>query len=216
MNNEFQKHVKEWQEVRLSKLEKDDMLKQIFERPLPSPYARYLRVFAYVQRPALLALLIGLGVSSSLVYASTRSLPGETLYSLKTAVVEPVVDALTFKPEEKLLREEEKVSTRISEAEALQKQNKLDDKKAEDLKRKIEKSSNGFVKAAEAVAKKSATSTEKQDEKREELKNKFKEKLNQSEQEPEERGGEKIERLKDRAVQVLEGRDNKVPLEKGL
>lgn len=210
--DDFEIQLKNWRDVRLTEAEKASMLKEVFSRPVPSPYARYARAFAYIRKPAGLTLIAFFAFSSSVAYASQRALPGETLYAVKVKMVEPVVTALTFKAEKKLEWEAKKVERRIGEAEALAKEHKLDDEKAKDIERKIEKSSGTFGAVAEEVSKKAATSTKKQREKEEELKQEFKQKLESHESDSKDKHGEdheKIERLKERAVEALERKGKK-------
>ncbi len=206
MNNEehFKKGIHEMQSVRLTDLERAAMLERILNTPIVSPYTRYLRVLVYMKKPAaalMMASLILVLSAGTLAYASEAALPGDLLYSVKTKLVEPILDKVNIAPEKKIVWEEEKIERRIAEAKALVVEDKLDEKKSRELEKKIEKSSAAFVTAAEAVSRKTATTTEKQEEKQEELKKKFKERL---EDKKEDKSDEKINRLKDRAVKVLE------------
>lgn len=200
----------------LTEKEKSLMLEGVFAAPIKSPYARYVRVFAFVRRPVMaLSLIIVLGFGS-VVYASEAALPGEKLYAVKTKVVEPILDKINSSPEKKFTWEEKKVVRRIEEAESLAKENKLDEVKTLELEKKIEQSSISFVVAAEAVASTTATSTKGRQEKVEKLKQDFRNKL---EEKNENKSGEKdneqkereekIKRLKDKAVKSLESKGNK-------
>jgi hypothetical protein len=168
--NEFQKGLKDIQKVHLSEAEKSAMLRQILATSTVSPYTKYLRVYV----PVCLMFILIFG---SVSYAAQGSLPGEKLYTLKTRVVEPLIGTLHTLPEEKVAWEEEKVSRRITEAEQLATQNKLDESKTLELEEKIEKSSRAFAKAAEQSASSTATSTKGHEEKVEKLKQTFREKF---------------------------------------
>lgn len=192
-----------WKNERLAGAEKTLMLESIFAMPVPSPYARYMRVFAYVKKPAALALVLCLVFSASVAYASQAALPGDTLYALKTRVVEPLIGIAAFAPKQKLEWEQEKVVRRITEAKALAEKNELDEERVKEFEEKIEKGSTKFGVAATEVSKKAATTSEKQAEKREELKRDFRASLEVGKKQ-EGGNGDKIERLKDRAVKALE------------
>lgn len=185
------------------------MLERIFAAPIPSPYTRYLRVLVYVRKPVVMSLALFLVLSTSVAYASQKALPGETLYAIKTRVVEPLIGVTTFAPIEKLEWEQEKVVRRITEAKALVEKDELDEEKTKSIEKDIEKSSLKFGAAAEEISKRSATSSEKQAEKNEELKRRFRENLDIKKGQRENKDDDKIERLKDRAVRALDERSKK-------
>ena len=219
----FKKGIEEIQEMRLAEAEKSAILQRIFSTPIRSPYTRYLQAFAYVRRPASALVVVCLIFAfSSVTDASQNSLPGEKLYSLKVAMVEPILDHFNTAPLEKLAWEEEKISRRIAEAESLADQNKLDEKKTKELEDKIEKSSSAFAITAEVVASSTATSTNAHREKVERLKREFKHKLeadrvmhddeekdNKKQQKGDRDKEAKIKRLKDTAVRAVDSAQNR-------
>ncbi len=233
MSKIFDKRITDWRNERLTDAEKSHMLANIFATPIESPYTKYLQVLVYIKRPVVGALLACLILSSSVVYASQNALPGEKLYAVKTRVVEPVLDALNTLPAQRLARQEEKVVIRLAEAKALATQDKLDERRVKILEERIEESSTKFSIAAEEVVENTATTTKQRDEKREELRNKFREKIAQDKEREEDQvqagiqamsaslqvedtseksrdnNRDQIERLKDRALRVLEERREK-------
>lgn len=204
--NDFKKGIGGLKKIRMEKSEKNLILTRILATPIKSPYAHktaYL-VFAFC-----LLLII---TSVDIVRVSGNALPGDKLYGVKTRVVEPVLDIVNSTPEEKLVWEEEKINRRIVEAEALIEKDDLDEKKLEDLERKIEKSSRSFVRNVEIVASSTSVSTTSAKEKSNDLKLKLRQKINNEKDEREESFSskrrnnqrEQIKRLKDRAIRVLD------------
>lgn len=81
-------------------------------KPKPSPYIffSHLREIAFI---CLAIVVLGTGVT----FASSTSLPGDTLYSVRLAVYEPVEDALTFSSKGKAKLAVEKVNRRLKDLE---------------------------------------------------------------------------------------------------
>jgi hypothetical protein len=178
-NQEFKKGIREVHEMRLTEREKAAMLAHVFSMPIRSPYSSFLNVFSMIQRPmaatfSLLVIVLG----GTLTYGAENALPGEVLYPIKTRFIEPVIDTVSVSPVAELEWEEKKVERRLLEAEALAQEDKLDDEKAQELERRIQKSSAAFAVAAEKSASSTATTTQGRDEQVARLKQKFLEKLN--------------------------------------
>lgn len=140
---DLKKALNELKEVGMTKLETEAMLEQVFSTPIPTPYFKRNKVFALVM---VLVLVFSTG---GVTYASNDALPGDILYPVKVRVVEPILDVVNVSPERKVAWSEEKVTRRIKEADALAKEDKLDDKKVEELEKEIRKSSIEFAKAVE-------------------------------------------------------------------
>jgi len=85
-------------------------------------------------------------------------------------------------PIEKVAWEEEKITRRIEEAEALAEDGRLDEKKLKKLEREIEKNSHVFVKVVNIAASSTATSTSSAVEKARDLKQEFRRKINEREE----------------------------------
>ncbi len=222
---DLKKALNELKEVRMTNLETEAMLEQVFRAPIPSPYFKRNKVFALVM---VLVLVFSTG---GVTYASNDALPGDILYPVKVKVVEPILDVVNASPEKKVAWSEEKVTRRIEEADALAREDKLDDKKAEELEKEIRKSSIEFAKAVEdrdeedeeekekrkeefrkkVEAKEFEVKVEyieeKQEGKAEEKEEKFKEDIEK--QEKKEEQSEKVRKIKDTAINALDKEDRK-------
>lgn len=180
---DFNKEIHELKNIRLSKSEKESIFKNVMSTPVESSYVKRSPIFVsiftrhtqvFVAASLVLAMSFG-----GAIYASDDSLPGDVLYSVKTAMIEPVLDVVYSAPEDKLLWEEEKVERRIAEAEKLIEKDELDEEKLAKLEAKIEKSSIAFAAAASLVASSTATSSFSKKEREKEIKQEFKIKINE-------------------------------------
>ncbi len=205
-------------QVSMTESESGDMLAQILSTPIPSPYSHgVLSRFAAVSRMQLgvLSLLIFTLSFGGVVYAFESSLPGDLLYPVKIAVVEPVLNVVNRAPEKRVVWEEEKVTRRIKEADALAKEDKLDDKKLEELESKVRKSSQAFVSAVE--------DEDKEQDEKEKRKDEFKKKIEDDDKDDneddedddkdksEERRDQKerVKKIKDTAIKTLDDEKDK-------
>lgn len=176
MSRDIEKDFDNWKNVTLSREEKEVMLKTILATPLESPYARFMRVFAYAHRPLVGAMALILVISGT-AYAAQGALPGDALYSVKTEVVEPLLGAFNATPERQVAWEEERVTRRLAEAAALVEKDALDEKKSDALEKHIDESAQAFKVAAREAAARAATSTEERERKQEEMTRALREKL---------------------------------------
>lgn len=147
-NNKFEKGIKEIKKVALSATDK----KRIFDKiiaspmqpaPLPSPFVSLhsRKYFYYIAVPCLVILLGG-GVA----WASQESLPGDTLYGVKTKIVEPVVGALKHSSESKARYQGTLAIKRFTETERLIQENRLDESTEEEIDVLLHKHSENFNK----------------------------------------------------------------------
>lgn len=204
MNKEdFRKGINGLKNIRLTEAEKTRMLERVFSAPIKSPYMKRVPVFV-----SCLILVLSFSVAT---YASGASLPGDILYPMKIKVVEPMLDVVNSAPEKKIVWEGEKVTRRIVEAEKLAEKDELDDERLEELERRIEKSSTAFAEVANIIASSTATSTLSARERAKGLRQELRKKINEDkddgkESSNKERGNqrEKIKRLRDTAVRVLD------------
>jgi hypothetical protein len=210
---EFNKGIKEFQAFSLSNIEKSRMLEAVLQTPVESPFD-WGEVSTFFRKPIMAGYVLASFTLTltSFAYTAEKSLPGETLYSIKTALFEPIQDQFHLSPAEKLEWEAEKIDRRIAEAEELSKNNQLDERKTEELEKKIKKSSSAYAVAAEKVASSTATTTEGRNQKTQALKESIRKKLEDKKQaetkkEEKQEEKEKIKRLKDRAVKALDERD---------
>jgi hypothetical protein len=123
-----------------------------------SPYVRNLRVIMHAVRSPFhfphafkvlaLVLIVGVGGGTSLSYASENSLPGDTLYTFKVNVSEPMRGVLAVSKESKATFHADLIVKRVGEAKTLKETGELTPEKTEIVKTLIEKESETFVAAA--------------------------------------------------------------------
>jgi hypothetical protein len=105
-----------------------------------------------------LVAVVFLGGSIGAVLASEKSLPGETLYSVKVNVAEEIRAALIFSPEEKADWEVTRVERRLSEIKTLLEDGDAIEKTIiEEVEHNIESHSNAVAKAALTLQKQGDT-----------------------------------------------------------
>lgn len=211
-DKQFKKGIEGLKEIRMTDGEKSRVLEKVLSTPIKSPYRVRIPQFVLV---CSLILLISFGGAVS---ASEASIPGDLFYPVKTRVVEPVLDVVNSAPEKKIIWEEEKITRRIAEAEKLVEKDKLDDKKLEELERKIEKSSIAFSQAVEKVASSTATSTMSRREKARDLRRDFRDRINDEREknDREENNERKIEteELREETKKELSNRNERRTLER--
>ncbi|KND51370.1 MAG: hypothetical protein ABA06_03610 [Parcubacteria bacterium C7867-001] len=117
-----------------------------FPRAVVSPYWNPL----FMRTSAVFALFILIGGST--VFASDTSLPGDTLYGVKTSLVEPTQGFFAQTPEAKVSWNTKLVSRRIEEAEELAAGDKLSDRAAEQLALHIDTNVKAAQEARSALA----------------------------------------------------------------
>ncbi|MGB3921934.1 MAG: DUF5667 domain-containing protein [Minisyncoccia bacterium] len=180
---DFNKGIEELKNIRLSKSEKESIFKQVVSAPIESPYVKrspiFISIFTRHAQVFVAASLIFVVSFGGVIYASDEALPGDILYPVKTAMVEPVLDRVYSAPDDKLVWEEEKVERRIAEAEKLIEKDELDDEKLAKLEAKIERSSIAFAEAASLVASSTATSSSSKKEREKKIKENFRAKINE-------------------------------------
>lgn len=150
MNNSLKKLKKEAQGIRLSSRERAVLRARIFGVPsaeaTPSPYVyhyRWLSIRFAVPTAALLVVALGGGT----VYAAQGSLPGDTLYSVKVNVSEPVREVLALSQSAKAEFHTAVVKTRLEEAETLVAKGQLSASSTKTLEDNLQK----HIAAAEAI-----------------------------------------------------------------
>ncbi len=134
----------EAQQIRLSENEKASMRAHIFGAPSPvvlqkSPYitvshyhwfsARFMTAMA-----AVMIVVLGGGT----VYAAQGALPGDTLYTVKVSVAEPVRAALAFSDEAKLSVHTDIAEERLEEAQSLAAEGRLSVQAAAQIESSLE------------------------------------------------------------------------------
>ncbi len=149
MNEEWQKGIKELKEIKLTKEEKEYILKRVLTR---SPYV--FRRSVFMRRYAGVFVLTIFILSGAVATRAEKSLPGDALYAVKINVTEPARDLIKILPEEKMEWEAEKALRRVEEAEILIAEQRLDDKKESKLNNLFEKHTETIKKETEKEIKK--------------------------------------------------------------
>lgn len=134
LNQQWNKGVGEIKELTMTQAEKERMFLNILSSHAKKPQASpYLFHWSYRMTVVVLPLLAVVVLSSGVVFASGRSLPGDRLYPLKVNVVEKVQGALIFSPERAAEYESDLANGRLREAEALAKMGSLDQLREEKI-----------------------------------------------------------------------------------
>ncbi len=138
---------KQIQNIKLTPEEKREIFNRVVTVPIPSPYTPVPSPWRLAHKPIMLAVLslfVLLAGGSGMSYASLRSIPGDSLYSIKTKVAEPVVGALKFKATSRAEWEAKKAIRRLDEAEKLSVEGKLTVEKRTEIEKEFNKSVEGF------------------------------------------------------------------------
>lgn len=132
MDHHTQKFIQQLRSVALSDKERESLRSTLIDtirenkvaRPVPSPWAWFLHA-QHVQ-VAFLLLVIVISYGSTVTLSAENSLPGETLYPVKTFVAEPLARLITANtPSAQATFETKLLNERLKEAEALDTQSKL-------------------------------------------------------------------------------------------
>ncbi len=146
--------------IRFALIQKVSAAKKKAESPTPvfSPYVRNLKVvmsavrspfhFPHALKALAVILIVGIGGGTTLSYASEKTLPGDTLYTFKVNVSEPIRGVLAVTSEEKANHHAQLIVNRVEEAKELKETGNLTPEKTEIVKNLIEKESETFVAAA--------------------------------------------------------------------
>jgi len=156
--------VREMAQIKMTTDEKKRMLENILnpspllmKQPIKSPYKISYFISSFYQKRSLYYLSIAglfIIIGSGSVIASQKSLPGDLLYPLKVNVVEPIHSALIFSPEQKAEYESSLAARRLTEAESLADQSKLDLPKEQKINSLLESHTQALYKAIDESRKK--------------------------------------------------------------
>lgn len=122
-----------------------------------SPYSSYYLWTGQRNKPlaaAIVALFILALGGGSAVFASGDSLPGDALYALKISMLEPLVGAFKGTSTAVAIWQANLVTARLSEAEALAGEGRLNDEKREKIEKLLDNHTGAFVSALDEVKKK--------------------------------------------------------------
>jgi hypothetical protein len=143
LDEKFNIGIEEIKNIRLTTLEKTNILKNILNTPVSSirePVKSPWTFYSFVSRLHKNHLVYYVSVSclvvifgTSVVFASGGSLPGNILYSLKVSVLEPIHSSLKFTVEAKAKYESTLAIERLKEAEILAEKGELDAPKEKQL-----------------------------------------------------------------------------------
>lgn len=152
--NKFKKGIEDIKQMRLNHSEKSALFRRIenrinqnpiYHRPVKSPWYKAVEVFAvsnigYITAAAFVVCLVGVNT----LFAVEKSLPGDSLYSLKVDVIEPLKYTMAIGPVAKANVEVDNVVNRLKEAEALESQGRLSTSSGEDLVSRLETHAKSF------------------------------------------------------------------------
>lgn len=125
--------------------------------PIKSPYANAFGFMSFARAVAFVLVGVILG-TTGVASASLQSLPGDTLYPIKTGVVEPITGAvLATTPEAKVSYEEKLVYKRLSEIEELRTKEMFDTKRSLVAQKAIAYQSERFNNAITSIEVDNAT-----------------------------------------------------------
>lgn len=158
-NEKIKNGIKEIQNIRMTKNEKENTLKIILNSPTPikpikSPYS-FLSIFPkryFINYAVAFCLIIVLS-GGGIVSASQKSVPGNALYALKVNIIEPINSSLKFSAESKAQYETSLAIERLVEAETLAYQGKLDMPKEKQLNDLLIVHTEAFDKAINKLSK---------------------------------------------------------------
>lgn len=157
MNHFEQQLKKEAEALRLTSAEKAAMRLRLKEAmstagaPTASPYFFYSFQFVRTARYAFAALLMVVFVGGGTVSAAAGALPGDWLYAVKTGVNERVELALADTAQEELRVEAQFAERRVSEAEALEAEGRLDAEVAEEIELRFDEHASRALALAESM-----------------------------------------------------------------
>lgn len=144
----LQKGINDLNKIRLSEEERALILSKVLAGGSPvwtvSPWV----VFMKTHLVALTSLFV-LCLGGYVAVASEKALPGEVFYGVKVNITEPARDLIKIMPEEKIDWQEEKAKRRIEEAKLLVAEDKIDEKKKEEINNLFEKHKDEFKKVSE-------------------------------------------------------------------
>lgn len=149
MNPLYKKLNTEAKKISLSDREKrllwSNILARTSGRRIPSPYFGIL-----LMRTSAVLLILAL-IGGGTAFASGDALPGDTLYPVKVAVIEPIGEAFLFSEDEKISYNESLIAKRLEEAQNLVENERLSEDTREKLERELDKRVLKAKKLAEKI-----------------------------------------------------------------
>lgn len=156
-HDQFKKGIKEIRGIKLSSVEKKQILERVLDSKVVSPYApriSFWETFLHQSRSAYVfaSLFLFVSIGSVLAYNAEKTIPGDNLYFLKVGVTEPARDLVNISPEKKAEWESVKTVRRVDEALNLAAEGKLNEKNRSDLEARFNKHSQAFDTSVTALA----------------------------------------------------------------
>lgn len=133
--NDFTTHFKKQAErIALSEAERLGIRRAVLGAPtsIPSPFS-FSSLFMSRGFTVALSLVLIVSGAGSTLYAAESALPGDPLYAIKTDITEPLTRALVLSNEAEEAWHERIATRRLSEAEALAKEGRLDEETSRTL-----------------------------------------------------------------------------------
>ncbi|MDD3662668.1 MAG: DUF5667 domain-containing protein [Candidatus Pacebacteria bacterium] len=162
-NKKIQLGIKEIRKIKMTEDERVRIFNKIINTPVErqgltkSPWVSY---FSFINSKSLQGMafyliipLIVVFTGGAVAFASQDSLPDDILYPIKVNVLEPLGGAFKFKQESKATYQSNLASLRLSEAEVLARQDKLDREKEDKLNNLLLEHTDSFHKAIDKASK---------------------------------------------------------------
>lgn len=134
MNDFTTQFKKQAERITLSEAERSGIRHAVLGAPasIPSPFS-FPSLFMSRGFAVALSLVLIVSGAGSTLYAAESALPGDPLYSIKTDITEPLTRVLVLSDEGTEAWHERIATRRLSEAEALAKEGRLDEEKSRTL-----------------------------------------------------------------------------------
>jgi|GEM_PF-1262411 len=111
---------------------------QTVSKPIKSPFTPRISI-SYFSKAISFALIVLIAGGSTISYASEDTLPGDTLYTVKVNVKEPLEQKLALTPQAKLEVKTKQVEKRLTEAQTLLQKNDTSPEKHKEVEVRVEK-----------------------------------------------------------------------------
>lgn len=150
MSKELEKLIQSAKQIKLSPEKKDLIRAHIQDfieltpitktasKPTLSPFVSRVSV-SYFSKAISFALIVLIAGGGTISYASEDTLPGDTLYTVKVNVKEPLEEKLAFTPQAKLEVKTKQVEKRLTEAQTLLQNNDTSPEKHKEVEDRVEK-----------------------------------------------------------------------------
>lgn len=150
MNDNFHKLIQSAKQIELSSEKKGIIrarvesfieltpITQTVSKPIKSPFTPRISI-SYFSKAISFALIVLIAGGSTISYASEDTLPGDTLYTVKVNVKEPLEQKLALTPQAKLEVKTKQVEKRLTEAQTLLQKNDTSPEKHKEVEVRVEK-----------------------------------------------------------------------------